>query len=381
MKKVPISMVVDDPAPIVSVYYPLLQYLNKTETPLTEDGRPHVEYIPTSFLNDFCDVVEKWGLKGKFSIVPNPANRGSILEGVKGVDFNEVKEWLEIAKKRLTPYYTICPEMMTHFLAIDLKTGKDLDITESEWSQTQDRTTLKPYIKRSLEILLEAGFDVCGVTTPGSFGWSSEDEVIASVSEAVYELTGSKNSWVFIRNLSETPAPKPWVAYDENGRTVVSFPPTTNDTTWRTMDSADTSDEYISMIADWTITKDGKGGQIIDVLESGGYPILSTHWQGLYSNGLYTGLRALDEIARRINEHLSDRVEWKSAKEIMEMVVADKENYPKVNYDDLIIKTIKDPRYSGKSGFSIEKLLQNPHLTWRKDFDAQVIYDRLAKEK
>ena len=34
-----------------------------------------------------------------------------------------------------------------------------------------------------------------------------------------------------------------------------------------------------------------------------------------------------------------------------------------------------------ESGFSIEKLLQNPHLTWRKDFDAQVIYDRLAKEK
>ena len=51
------------------------------------------------------------------------------------------------------------------------------------------------------------------------------------------------------------------------------------------------------------------------------------------SNGLGTGIRALDEIARRINENLSDRVEWMSFEEIMHLVLENKEKYPKPTFD------------------------------------------------
>ena len=68
---------------------------------------------------------------------------------------------------------------------------------------------------------------------------------------------------------------------------------------------------------------------MIRVLESGGYPILITHWQSLISNGLGTGIRALDEIGRRINNLLSDRVQWMSFDEIISLVMEDKSNYPK----------------------------------------------------
>ena len=81
-------------------------------------------------------------------------------------------------------------------------------------------------------------------------------------------------------------------------------------------------------MADEIITEDGKGGEAVRVLETGGFPILIAHWQSLMSNGLGTGLRILDEVARRINERLSDRVEWKSFAEIMEMVLANKAAYP-----------------------------------------------------
>ena len=108
---------------------------------------------------------------------------------------------------------------------------------------------------------------------------------------------------------------------------------TTYDTCWKTIDSTDTSDAYVSRLADEWITLDGKDGYIIRVLQSGGYPIMVTHWQSLASNGLYTGLRVLDEVGRRVSLLLSDRVEWMSFEEIMHMVVADKESYPPRHFE------------------------------------------------
>ncbi|MBQ5791252.1 MAG: hypothetical protein IIW19_00905, partial [Clostridia bacterium] len=77
------------------------------------------------------------------------------------------------------------------------------------------------------------------------------------------------------------------------------------------------------------ITADGKSGDVVDVLETGGYPILISHWQSLMSNGLGTGLKIMEEVGRRIKLHLSDRVEWMSFEQIMELVIADKAAYPK----------------------------------------------------
>ena len=129
------------------------------------------------------------------------------------------------------------------------------------------------------------------------------------------------------------PNAKPWIAREEEGRVLVSIPATTRDKIWQTINSTDTSDEYINRIADELITSDGSSGEIINVLNTGGYPILVTHWQSLMSNGLGTGIRALDEIARRINENLSDRVEWMSFEEIMRLVLENKEKYPKPTFD------------------------------------------------
>lgn len=44
MKKVPISIIIDDPAPCVSVYH------SHHKTGFTNDGRPVLEYVPNSFL-------------------------------------------------------------------------------------------------------------------------------------------------------------------------------------------------------------------------------------------------------------------------------------------------------------------------------------------
>jgi hypothetical protein len=65
------------------------------------------------------------------------------------------------------------------------------------------------------------------------------------------------------------------------------------------------------------------------VLETGGYPILITHWQSLISNGRNVGFKVLEEVSKRISTHLLDRVEWLSFEEILSLVLSDKKSYPK----------------------------------------------------
>ncbi|MBQ8310589.1 MAG: hypothetical protein IJX80_06230, partial [Clostridia bacterium] len=269
-------------------------------------------------------------MKGKFSVVPMPGNKGDIVRGLDGVDQRVVDEWLDIVKRRVIPAFTVGPEVLTHHKAVDLATGRALDIRENEWSFLQDRTTLTPYIACALSILREVGIEAIGLTSPWDFGIKVEDEYVHAISRAVKEVNNSDVAWYCLRARRDVPDAKPWVALEEDGRTLVSIPATTRDVIWQTIDSTDTSTEYVNGIADALITADGRNGEILRVLETGGYPILITHWQSLASNGLYTGLRVLDEVGRRVNLHLSDRVEWMSFEEILHMVLADPQAYPKV---------------------------------------------------
>ena len=320
--KIPVSLIVDDPAPIISVYY------EHAASRTTSDGRPLIPTYPNEMLDRFCDIVEKHGIKGKYSVIPMPGNKGDIVNGLEGVSREDLDEWLDTVKARLVLYFSICPEMLTHHKAVDLATGGALSINERDWASTQDRSTLTPYISKALAILKDAGFSPIGVTSPWDFGIEVEAEYEAAISRAVYETSGSNEAWFFLRQLRNVPKAKPWVALSEEGRTLVAIPSTLKDCSWRTINCPETSDEYVSRAADELLTADGKSGEFVRVLESGGYPIMLMHWQGLMSNGLGTGLRILDEVARRINLHYSDKVEWMSFEEILRLVVDNPAEYP-----------------------------------------------------
>ena len=323
MKKIPIALVLDDPAPCISVYY---THHNKT---VTEDGRALLEYYPNSTLFEFCDIIEKYGIKGKFSVVPMPGNRGDVVNGIKGVSKEDFDEWINTVKSRVMPAFSVGPEMLTHNNAINVETGEMIEINECTWASDKNREVLTPYITKAFSLLCDAGFYSYGCTSPWSFGIEAEDEYVQAVSQSVYNVFGSKNCWYYLRGLRDVPNAKPWVEYDNGERCVVSIPATTHDYIWETIDTTDTSREFISLVADKYITADGKGGAIIKVLETGGFPLFITHWQSLISNGLCTGMKVLELIAKRINEHLSERVEWCSYEDIMNRVLSDKENYPK----------------------------------------------------
>lgn len=332
--KVPISLIIDDPAPVISSFYECAvsgttSYAHAKERQQTKDGRPLLKKFPNEFLFRFCDIIEQYGIKGKFTVIPMPGNKGDIVRGLEGVSKDDLSEWIDTVKSRVAKNFTIGPEMLTHNKAVDLKTGLPLSLSERDWASTQDRSTLTPYISKALSLLREAGLDAFGVTSPWNFGIEVEDEYAAAISRAVYEVTGKKNAWYFLRGLRNTPNAKPWVALEEEGRVLVSIPATTRDKMWKTMDTTESSREYMCSVADELITSDGKSGEIIQVLETGGYPILVTHWQSLISNGLCTGMSILAEVAKRVNSILSDKVEWMSFEEIMNLVISNKKDYPK----------------------------------------------------
>lgn len=326
MKKVPVALVLDDPAPCISVYY---THHNKQ---ITEDGRTLLEYYPNSTLHEFCDIIEKYGIKGKFSVVPMPGNRGDIVNGIDGVSMDDMKEWTDTVKHRVMPAFSVGPEMLTHNNAVDIPTGKVIEINECTWASDKDRTVLTPYITKAFSLLHQAGFSSFGCTSPWSFGIEVEDEYVQAVSRSVYNVYGSKHCWYYLRGLRDIPNAKPWIEYDDGEFCVVSIPATTHDHIWQTIDTTDTSPEFISSVADKYIAADGKGGAMVKVLETGGFPLFITHWQSLISNGLCTGMRVLELIAERVNTHLADKVEWRSYEDIMNMVLSDKESYPKPEF-------------------------------------------------
>lgn len=315
MKKVPISFIIDDPTPGISVYY---THAGRTAV---NDGRPLVQYVSNSLLFDFCDVIEQYGARGKFSLVPMPGNKGDIVNGIEGVPRKDMTEWLDTVKRRVAPRFSVAPEMLTHNNAVDIASGEVLNVRENVWSQTQSRETLTPYISKALSLLKEAGFDINGVSSPWNFGKEVEDEYAAAVSDALFGVFGKSEGWYILGGSKYMASGRPSLAFSGNGRRVVGMSFNVGDHIWQTMESTDQSDGYVSRVADAYVTADGKGGDVIKVLESGGYPLMLTHWQSLNSNGLKTGVRVMAEICRRINEHLSDQVEWMNMDEMASQII------------------------------------------------------------
>jgi hypothetical protein len=311
----PIALLIDDSCPLVHVYRCHWMDVHH-KPPLTDDGRPMLETIPNAFLERFCDVVEERGMAGKFSIVPAPGGQGDVVRGIEGHDPALTREWLETAKRRLGARFDFCSEGITHNLAVNLTDGGYFDQGESDWSQTQTRETLTPYLIRQLELLRDAGFDCTGVTSPWVFGIRVEPEYIAAIAAAQRAVYGRDFSWYFLHMIYDRPDLRPWLALESDEHTLVSIPANVDDYWWETINSPRTDEAFLSGIADQFLTADGRAGRVREVLDAGGWPILLTHWQSLFSNSTESGLAVLDEVGRRIADTLDDEVEWVTCMEL-----------------------------------------------------------------
>lgn len=303
-KPVPIALLVDDSCPLVHVYRFHWEAVHHQQ-PVTKDGRVLQDYIPNSFLKDFCDVCEHWGIRGKFSIVPAPAGLGDIVQGIRGFPPGETVAWLERVKKHLSPLFDFTPEGITHNLTLDLSTGNMLPIGESDWSQTQNRETLTPYLVYQLELLKKAGIDANGFTSPWVFGIKVEREYILAMIEAQRRVYRRNFSWYFLHMIYDQPSLRPWVAYRDERACLVSIPATVPDLWWQTIDDPTVNPREIAKSLYQRCRK---------IAGEGGIPVVLTHWQSLFSNGLAIGLEALEELGRLVSQ--DSGLEWTRCSEL-----------------------------------------------------------------
>jgi len=288
MEKLPLVCMIDNGAPCINLYWWHASEAQKTDKPLQDSGEPVLKRIPIDFLNEFVDVVKRWGIKGKFSLVPYPAGLGSIADKLEGYPKDEMDLWVRIVKEELIPLFDITPEILTHAKTLDLSTMTLLEENEREWSRHQTRESLMPYIAYALRILKDVGIDANGVTSPWDFGVDVEEEYRISILNAQKEVYGRGQTWYFLHMRTDDTIFHSRV-FHPTGRKdewVVSIVSQCGDFIWETMDRMDTDDDYVRSIVDRYMER------FSELIEAGIPVVFHTHWQSLFSNGRRTGLRS-----------------------------------------------------------------------------------------
>ena len=327
--RVPIVFIVDDP-PINVSYYLRKQQSDLGILPPSRgdfsrflDRWQEMEkskIVPNAFWKRLIDWAQAAGVRGKFSFLPCPAGLGFIDDHVEGYTDRELTELIDLVRVEYTKNFDITPEILTHTLAWDIENRKMLPITEHEWMAQQDGETLAGYMAEGLRILKNVGIVAPGITQPCSFGG---DEMLyaRAVLEAEKRVNGIRHTFYFLNtDDASTPVPSPVMIADrERDEFVVSVVSASkaDEPFWATIYGGGD----ISEMADYYLSEDGRTGRFADLLAAGGPIVFHAHSQTLYSNGAEKGFAALQEVVRRVSEHIGDRVQWMRISEFAEHTI------------------------------------------------------------
>ncbi len=318
----PVSFVLDDPAPLLNLLYHIEIQVRHSKDPRQKSGEPVVEAVPLELLQSLSSLIRSSGARGKFSLVPFPAGLGNILDGWEGVPKREIDAWLRIAREEIEPQMDIAPEMLTHTRAVDLAAGSLLPESERDWSQRQDASTLTPYLALALDTLRKAGFDAKGVSSPWDFGAQVEGEYAKAVLAAQRQVYGRSHTW-FVLGCEGLAGRSSYVALrDGEGGCVVRVISKVGDLLWQTMESQESSQAYVSSIADQYIDAKAEKGALVELFNARVPMLFVTHWQSLFSNGRYSGLRALALVLERIEARWGAKVQWMKCSEFAATLAA-----------------------------------------------------------
>ena len=325
---IPISIIIDDPAPLINVYWWHVAESQDTDNPTEGSGESIARAIPVDFLRYFIDLVVHWGIKGKFSVLPYPAGLGPITEGWAGCDESALNTWLDLVRQNITPQMDITPEILTHAKTIDLDSLQLLPENERDWSRHQTASTITPYISYALQILHAVGLEATGVTSPWDFGIEVESEYQLAIREAMRQVNKRSQTWYFLHQENEKTEFHSHVVYRRDNNWQVSLYSQVNDYFWNTMNTRATGTAYVHSVADAYLSADGSSGRLAELFNAGTPIVWCTHWQSLFSNGRMTGLQALDEVCRRIDSLWGADVKWMKCYELAAVIASDNTRHP-----------------------------------------------------
>src|SRR5579871_4033349 len=123
--RVPVSFIIDDSTCLVNLAHFCIPQFNEVfPDRFPQDWRSLPREIPDAFVREFGEWCHEHGVKGKYSIVPNPACVGWMDRDLPGWSKKQLEESLTLVRDFMTVDWDIHPEMITHTWVIDTRTGR-----------------------------------------------------------------------------------------------------------------------------------------------------------------------------------------------------------------------------------------------------------------
>ncbi len=324
LDRVPLSLIIDDSAPLVNLnYFWLRDRIAHTGRHQRWEDVPVV--IPESFTREWAEWCLEHGVKGKYSVVPVPAGIARIDQDLPLFGKAQLASWLAMCREVIVPAFDITPEMLTHTWVLDVQTLQPLPSRiweQYEWAAFSEAEAeyVGGYMALACQILANVGLPPQGVTSPGGFGGKVLPLYARLAGEAVRSVTGNPIPYFFKRVSSEGRVEVPvWYADREAGTAVGEIIASVGDWTgsWTGYGEAN-ADRYIAA--------DLHGGRLPEVIDAGDPCVLVSHWQGFY--GLHNedrrGSRVLQTVVERLQarDPRGERTQWRRPSEITAYAIA-----------------------------------------------------------
>jgi hypothetical protein len=293
---------------------------------------------PLSLVREFADFVEKFGVRGKLTLLPYPGGLGRIDREVRGYSNSELGEIVGIVRDRLAPCFDITPEVLTHSMAMDPTTEALRPHAETAWltylAAERQQEELQAYLRAACRVLADVGIVAHGVTMGGmtdASGIGKGESLLnghhrgelAEAMLAVEREFDPRTSTTFVY----TGAP----AQSEASRTqwvpeVIYSPAPTSRVFELHSRFCDPllpvfhgKGDVETETARW-VSPDLEHGEMVDGVEKGGALTITVHAQTLTSINTGLGFQVLREMVRRLTERYGSRLVWHTALELCEQV-------------------------------------------------------------
>lgn len=322
--RVPLSFIIDDSTCLVNMGHFCTPQFAECYPDRDEYQKPWKSWpreIPDAFVREFGEWCAQHGVKGKYSVVPNPACVGWLDRELPGWSRQELQSSLDLVRELLLPNWDIHPEMITHTRVIDLKTGRPLQeispaTMENSYPQQQKSADeLAEYLAYALRILKNCGLPCEGVTTPGGFGNRVKPELSLAVQQAVRDVYSAEIPHFFkYVKAGKTDNTEPTIEHlsgvgTDNINLTVNVPAGTGD--WFGGWQGDTISE-----PDRYATADATRGRMVEMIQQGQPALMLCHWPGMYSNGSREGFRAFQRVVLSLADRFAEQTQWMKLSEI-----------------------------------------------------------------
>ena len=320
--RVPLSFIIDDSTCLVNMGHfctPQFQSCYPDRKEYNKDWRKWPREIPDAFVREFGEWCAEHNVKGKYSIVPNPACVGWLDRELPGWSRKELLDSLKLVRDLMLPNWDIHPEMITHTRVIDLKTGRpieEISPATMENSYPRERKSvdeLAAYLAYALKILKNCGLPCEGITTPGGFGGLVKSELSLAVQQSVRDVFGAEipHYFKYVNTGKESTEPKIEHLKRSGGQVdlTVNIPAGTGDWFggWQG-DGESAGDRYANA--------DATSGRMVELIQRGDPALMLCHWPGIYSNGTKSGFKAFQNVVTALDKRFGDQTLWMKLSEI-----------------------------------------------------------------